>query len=280
MTEATSESPRPAREDNSVVGNYTILRTLGQGSFATVKLAQNTQTGEEVGPRGCRPPRTVGASRALTPRSSLAVRLLPQVAIKIIDKARLRPTQLEKLMREVRILRSLHHPHIVKLYEVIESASALFLVLEASGGELYDFLIAHGRMSESAARDKFLQVVSALMYCHSHRFVHRDLKAENLLLDANLDLKIAGAHARGARQLASVLPVHAHARTRTHTHTCAPAGAPAGSQTLALATRSTQRARWPPFVDHRYTRRLSSSRACRTWAPRSMSGRLASCSTS
>ena len=179
-------------------------------------------------------------------------------------------------------MHALNHPHIVKLYEVIDSASALFLVLEyASGGELYDFLIAHGRMSESVARDKFLQIVSALMYCHSHRFVHRDIKAENLLLDANLDLKIAGVH---ACMREAVGPSAADAFSHTHVRTCArtaPAGPrAAASQTLALAARSTPRARSPPSVARRCTQRLRSSRACRTRAPRSTFGHLASCSTS
>lgn len=55
-----------------------------------------------------------------------------------------------------------------------------------------DHLVAHGRMNEREARTKFRQIVSAVAYCHSRSIVHRDLKAENLLLDANLSIKIAG----------------------------------------------------------------------------------------
>ena len=57
---------------------------------------------------------------------------------------------------------------------------------------LLDHLVAHGRMNEREARKLFKQIVAAVAYCHSHRVVHRDLKAENLLLDANLNMKLAG----------------------------------------------------------------------------------------
>ena len=55
-----------------------------------------------------------------------------------------------------------------------------------------DHLVAHGRMNEKEARKKFKQIVAAVAYCHSKHVVHRDLKAENLLLDASLNIKIAG----------------------------------------------------------------------------------------
>jgi MAP/microtubule affinity-regulating kinase len=120
--------------------------------------------------------------------------------------------KLNKLYREVRIMKLLHHPNIVRLYEVIETKSTVFLVMEySSGGELYDYLVVHGRMKEKEARAKFRQILSAVSYCHKKKVIHRDLKvrylsigpifrnthnyvlrqAENLLLDSNLDVKIA-----------------------------------------------------------------------------------------
>uniref|UniRef100_A0AAR2J559 non-specific serine/threonine protein kinase n=1 Tax=Pygocentrus nattereri TaxID=42514 RepID=A0AAR2J559_PYGNA len=99
---------------------------------------------------------------------------------------------LQQLFREVRIMKILNHPNIVKLFEVIETEKTLYLVMEyASGGEVFDYLVAHGRMKEKEARAKFRQIVSAVQYCHQKKIVHRDLKAENLLLDADMNIKIA-----------------------------------------------------------------------------------------
>ncbi|XP_013879339.1 MAP/microtubule affinity-regulating kinase 3 [Austrofundulus limnaeus] len=154
-------SSAAAGDDSPHVGNYRLLKTIGKGNFAKVKLARHIPTGREV-------------------------------AIKIIDKTQLNPTSLQKLFREVRIMKILNHPNIVKLFEVIETEKTLYLVMEyASGGEVFDYLVAHGRMKEKEARAKFRQIVSAVQYCHQKHIVHRDLKAENLLLDADMNIKIA-----------------------------------------------------------------------------------------
>ncbi|XP_045392096.1 serine/threonine-protein kinase MARK1 isoform X8 [Lemur catta] len=167
ITSATDEQPH--------IGNYRLQKTIGKGNFAKVKLARHVLTGREV-------------------------------AVKIIDKTQLNPTSLQKLFREVRIMKILNHPNIVKLFEVIETEKTLYLVMEyASGGEVFDYLVAHGRMKEKEARAKFRQssrqgtlqlwqknlIVSAVQYCHQKCIVHRDLKAENLLLDADMNIKIA-----------------------------------------------------------------------------------------
>ena len=76
-------------------------------------------------------------------------------------------------------------------YTVIKTPSEIIMVLEYAGGELFDYIVAHGKMQEDEARRFFQQMLCAVEYCHRHKIVHRDLKPENLLLDDNLDVKIA-----------------------------------------------------------------------------------------
>ncbi|EGV91711.1 5'-AMP-activated protein kinase catalytic subunit alpha-2 [Cricetulus griseus] len=66
------------------------------------------------------------------------------------------------------------------------------MVMEyVSGGELFDYICKHGRVEEVEARRLFQQILSAVDYCHRHMVVHRDLKPENVLLDAQMNAKIA-----------------------------------------------------------------------------------------
>ncbi|KAM8926939.1 serine/threonine-protein kinase SIK2 isoform 2-T2 [Pelodytes ibericus] len=156
-----ADSQRHVQRGPVRVGFYDIERTLGKGNFAVVKLARHRITKTEV-------------------------------AIKIIDKSQLDAVNLEKIYREVQIMKMLDHPHIIKLYQVMETKNMLYLVTEyAKNGEIFDYLANHGRLNESEARRKFWQILSAVEYCHSHNIVHRDLKAENLLLDNHMNIKIA-----------------------------------------------------------------------------------------
>lgn len=65
------------------------------------------------------------------------------------------------------------------------------MVLEYASKELFDYIVQHGKMKEPEARRFFQQIICAVEYCHRHKIVHRDLKPENLLLDENLNVKIA-----------------------------------------------------------------------------------------
>lgn len=141
---------RAATTQITQIGDYRLEKTIGEGQFGKVKLATHLPSGTRV-------------------------------AIKIIDKARLNDDTLRMVQREVAIMKMLHHPNIIRLYEVIESDASLFLVMEyASGGEVMDLIMAHGRLKEC---DAFSQTASALAYCHAHHTVHRVSQAPSSRTD-------------------------------------------------------------------------------------------------
>lgn len=113
------------------------------------------------------------------------------MAIKIIDKSCLNKDNLAKTYREIAILKKLRHPHITRLYEVMESEQMIYLVMEyAERGEIFDHLVANVRMKEEEAARVFTQILLAVNYCHRKGVVHRDLKAENVLLDQDMNVKV------------------------------------------------------------------------------------------
>ncbi|KAG5184181.1 SNF1-related protein kinase [Tribonema minus] len=144
------------------IGHYRLKTTLGIGAFGKVKLAEHTETSLKV-------------------------------AIKIINKGRIKSLDMmDKVRREIHILSMCRHPHIIRLYEVIDTPSDIFVVMEyVSGGELFDSIVSKGRLGPDEARTIFQQFISGVEYLHFHRIVHRDLKPENLLLDAHGNVKIA-----------------------------------------------------------------------------------------
>ncbi|CAD7933130.1 unnamed protein product [Amoebophrya sp. A25] len=144
------------------IGPYTLGGTLGVGTFGKVKLAEHLLTGEKV-------------------------------AVKIINKLKMETMNMhEKTRREITILQLLKHPHVIRLYELIDTPSDLFMVMEyVAGGELFDHIVHKLRLRESEGRRFFQQIVAGVEYCHGNNVVHRDLKPENLLLDTNLHVKIA-----------------------------------------------------------------------------------------
>mmetsp|Transcript_5445 Transcript_5445/g.4981 ORF Transcript_5445/g.4981 Transcript_5445/m.4981 type:complete len:95 (-) Transcript_5445:343-627(-) len=92
----------------------------------------------------------------------------------------------DKLKREIKILKLFSHPHIVKIYEFIETPSDIFVILEyAPGGELFDLISRNEMLDEHLARKLFQQLISGLDYAHQHKVTHRDLKPENLLFDSD-----------------------------------------------------------------------------------------------
>ncbi|KAG5923960.1 ATP binding [Claviceps africana] len=156
-----SSSSKYKSKTEQRIGAYKIVRTLGEGSFGKVRLAIHQGTGQ-------------------------------QVALKIIARKKLISRDMAgRVEREIEYLQLLRHPHIIKLYTVIKTHSEIIMVLEYAAGELFDYIVQNGRMKEPEARRFFQQMLCAVEYCHRHKIVHRDLKPENLLLDDNLNVKIA-----------------------------------------------------------------------------------------
>jgi len=144
------------------LSNYRLGKTLGIGSFGKVKVAEHILTGNKV-------------------------------AIKILNRKKIKQMEMEeKVKREIKILRLFMHPHIIRLYEVIETPTDIYVVMEyVRSGELFDYIVEKGRLVEDEARHFFQQIISGVEYCHRHMVVHRDLKPENLLLDSRANVKIA-----------------------------------------------------------------------------------------
>ncbi|XP_043081218.1 NUAK family SNF1-like kinase 1 [Puntigrus tetrazona] len=158
----TAPAVKKHRHKHSLKRRFEVLETLGRGTYGKVKRAVERQCGKTV-------------------------------AIKSIRKERLRD-DLDKahIQREIEISASLVHPHIIRLYEVFESRDRIVMVMEyASGGELYEYIQDRQRLSEEEARHFFRQITSAVQYCHQNGVVHRDLKLENILLDTDLNVKLA-----------------------------------------------------------------------------------------
>ncbi|KAM9311610.1 NUAK family SNF1-like kinase 1 [Gastrophryne carolinensis] len=141
---------------------YELLETLGKGTYGKVKRAIERFSGRVV-------------------------------AIKSIRKDKIRDEQdMVHIRREIEIMSSLSHPHIISIYEVFENKDKIVIIMEyASKGELYDYISERRRLTERETRHFFRQIVSAVHYCHKNGVVHRDLKLENILLDENGNIKIA-----------------------------------------------------------------------------------------
>ncbi|XP_034700071.1 CBL-interacting serine/threonine-protein kinase 24 [Vitis riparia] len=144
------------------VGKYEVGRTLGEGTFAKVKFAHNTETGESV-------------------------------AMKVMAKSTiLKHRMVDQIKQEISIMKIVRHPNIVRLHEVLASQTTIYIILEfVTGGELYDKIVHQGRLSENESRRYFQQLIDAVSHCHSKGVYHRDLKPENLLLDSNGNLKVS-----------------------------------------------------------------------------------------
>ncbi|XP_021755902.1 CBL-interacting serine/threonine-protein kinase 21-like [Chenopodium quinoa] len=147
---------------SKTIGKYQLGRTIGEGTFAKVKLGRNI-TNNQI------------------------------VAVKIIDKQMVLSKKLmSQVQREIRTMKLLNHPNIVRIHEVIGSKTKIYIVMEyVAGGQLSDKLTYAENLSEEETRRYFQQLIDAVDYCHSRGVYHRDLKPENLLLDSQGNLKVS-----------------------------------------------------------------------------------------
>ncbi|OMJ08212.1 SNF1-like protein kinase ssp2 [Smittium culicis] len=124
------------------IGDYSIIKTVGSGSFGKVKKAIHAYSNQIV-------------------------------AMKIISRSKLSHSDMiGRVNREIQYLKKLRHPHIIKLYEVISNKVDIIMVMEFAGGELFNYLVEKGRMPELEAKRFFQQIISAVEYCHKRGIVH------------------------------------------------------------------------------------------------------------
>lgn len=166
-----SAASKSKRKAENRIGPWRLGRTLGRGSTGRVRLAKHCQTGQLA-----------------------AIKIIPKVVAQgshgmtRVDENGL-PYGIE---REIIIMKLISHPNIMALYDVWENNNDLYLVLEyIEGGELFDFLVHKGRLTEHEAAHYFGQIIDAVAYCHKFQICHRDLKPENILLDSNHNIKLA-----------------------------------------------------------------------------------------
>ena len=145
-------------------GNYYLEETIGEGAFAKVKLGIHIPTGEKV-------------------------------AIKILNKDRLfedTSEDINKIRKEINILKRIRHKNVIQLYEIIESKSNLYIIMEyCENKELFDYIVSKKQLEEKEACRFFQQIIDGVEYLHLSNITHRDLKPENLLLDKNYRIKIS-----------------------------------------------------------------------------------------
>lgn len=148
--------------NRSVEDCYKLVshRQLGKGRASEVVFAFNVSSGEHA-------------------------------AVKVISKDKTRPTDREFAEKEVSIRMSVQHPYIVQTLDLFESPHDLFLVMEFMGGSTLHrrMLVRNAPVPEPHARVVMVRVLSALAYLHSREIIHRNIKAENILLDLADELR-------------------------------------------------------------------------------------------
>ncbi|KAI0091680.1 kinase-like domain-containing protein [Irpex rosettiformis] len=168
-------APHRGHHDPKMIGLWKIGRTIGKGASGRVRIARHSKNGQFAAVK------IVSKQTILNSRMSMGE--VGYEAERIV----------QALEREIVIMKLIDHPNILRLYDVWETSTELYLILEyAEGGELFDYLCDKGALPKIEALSLFQQIMTALHYCHTLNIAHRDLKPENILLDKNKNLvKIA-----------------------------------------------------------------------------------------
>ncbi|EKD14605.1 uncharacterized protein L3040_000129 [Drepanopeziza brunnea f. sp. 'multigermtubi'] len=181
---AISTTSAESRALKSMIGPWKLGKTLGKGSTARVRLGRHVHTGQEAAIK------IMQKSHAqISQAGSLADLEKAEARQSDYDGVKHMPIGIE---REVAIMKLVQHPHIMKLYDIWENRTEIYLILElVDKGELFEHIKENVRLSEEEAMLYFRQIISALGYCHSFNICHRDLKPENILLNSQMEIKLA-----------------------------------------------------------------------------------------
>ncbi|KAB8295012.1 hypothetical protein EYC80_006959 [Monilinia laxa] len=181
---STASSASDGKNIKKFIGPWKLGRTLGEGATARVRLAKNRNTHQMAAIK------IVQKKNAqLSQAGSLANLEHSEPLRDESDGVRRMPVGIE---REVAIMKLIQHPNIMKIYDIWENRTEIYLVLEyVDNGELFAQIANNGRLPEEIAMKYFRQLLSAVGYCHSYNICHRDLKPENILITSTGDIKIA-----------------------------------------------------------------------------------------
>ena len=171
MSDEKKKDPKTKEESNSTpeknidsklenleyskkIGDYILFDQIGMGTFSKVTRAFHLITQQTV-------------------------------AVKILDKEKIEDEiDIERIIREIEILKNIHHPNIAQMYETYSTIHNFYLMIEyVSGGDLFDYITSHNYLSEKKSCYFFRQIISVLEYLIELGISHRDIKPENILLN-------------------------------------------------------------------------------------------------
>ena len=142
-----------------MINDFKFIKTIGEGTFGKVKSAIEINTGQKV-------------------------------SIKILNKNMIKGKEnIEQINREIKILKTLNHPNLIKLFQIIEDNSHYYIITEyVNGGELFNLIVKNKYLSENLASIFFIQLIYALEFLKLKNISHRDIKPENILIRNNKEI--------------------------------------------------------------------------------------------